>query len=90
VRDWLDEENLPRDITSHWWFHSLPDKIHGAFDRIVKSRDVISVFFDRYNERMYEVEVVEGMNEVYVSTTSNNKVNSDKVFYTNHVDGPFM
>ncbi len=90
IKQWIDDKNLPKDVTTHWWFSTLPKNIYGAFDRIVNSKDIKKVFFSRYNEAMYVVEVLPGMNEVYVSTTANNKINSDKVFYTNHVDGPFM
>jgi len=90
INDWIEEKNLPKDVTSHWWFNTLPANIYKLFDRIVNSKDIIDVFYTRYNRNMYNVDVLSGMNEIYVSTTVNNKINSDKVFYTNHVDGPFM
>jgi len=37
------------------------------------------------------MDIVEGMNEVYVTGPSreNEKFNSDQIFYTKHVDGPW-
>lgn len=39
----------------------------------------------------YYVEPVEGMNEVYITGPSRNAegMNSDNIFYTQHVDGPY-
>jgi protein-S-isoprenylcysteine O-methyltransferase Ste14 len=39
---------------------------------------------------MYHTKVVEGMNEIYVATVDNPEASSDNVFYSNHVDGPFI
>lgn len=37
------------------------------------------------------MDVVEGMNEVYITgpSRSDENMNSDQIFYTKHVDGPY-
>ena len=49
-------------------------------------------FFNKnmYNEKMYNLEILSEMNEIYISNPKNGLVNSsDKVFVNRHCDGPY-
>lgn len=49
------------------------------------------MFRSLFSERHYCVDVIEGMNEIYVTgpVRLDETSNSDQVFYTRHVDGPW-
>jgi hypothetical protein len=49
------------------------------------------MFRSLFSEKHYSVDVIEGMNEIYVTGPSrmDSSANSDQVFYTRHVDGPY-
>jgi len=47
------------------------------------------MFQGTYNERVYTVQVIDGMNEIYV-TGQKKELTSDNVFYLAHVDAPFL
>jgi hypothetical protein len=47
----------------------------------------MGMFRAKFSADQYHVDVVEGMNEIYISAP-NAKGTSDEVFYTEHVDGP--
>jgi len=89
MRGWVTAQNPPENCTSHWWATELPQGPYEAFQNIAKSEQVFSAFRKRFPEQSYEVEVLNGMNEVYVACKAGNKANSDTVFYMNHVDGPY-
>eukprot|EP01126_Amoeba_proteus_P007474 TRINITY_DN12692_c0_g1_i1.p1 TRINITY_DN12692_c0_g1~~TRINITY_DN12692_c0_g1_i1.p1 ORF type:complete len:361 (-),score=38.25 TRINITY_DN12692_c0_g1_i1:47-1129(-) len=40
--------------------------------------------------RYYNVDVLPGMNEIYVATLNTKLTNSDLVFYSDHIDGPYF
>lgn len=90
VRDWAIEKLPSKDTSSHWWFKDLDKPVKEAFDRCSKSSIIQKMFRDQFSERHYCVDVVEGMNEVYVTGPSrkNEAFNSDQIFYSKHVDGP--
>merc|ERR1711871_98822 len=90
VRDWAIEKMPSKDTSSHWWFKDLDRPVQEAFDRCSKSSIIQKMFRDQFSERHYCVDVVEGMNEVYVTGPSrkNEAFNSDQIFYSKHVDGP--
>jgi hypothetical protein len=93
ITEWVMAQNPPEDRTTHWWYAHLPDtvsdKVKSSFDQIATSKKVLDAFYTRFTESMYTVEVVHGMNEIYVASKQHNN-DSDKVFYMNHVDGPLV
>eukprot|EP01041_Mallomonas_annulata_P007448 gene7448-15233_t len=91
VRDWTLSKMPPMDMSSHWWFRDLPDDVRNAFDRCAKSSIINNMFRSLFSEKHYCLDVVEGMNEVYVTGPSRMQegFNSDQIFYTKHVDGPW-
>jgi len=91
IRDWTMQQHPSRETSSHWWFTDLPEDARNAFDRCAKSSLINSMFRTLFNEKHYCVDVVEGMNEVYVTGPSRQEqqFNSDQIFYNKHVDGPW-
>lgn len=91
IREWVMSTNPPETKSSHWWFKTLVDDTRSAFDRCAKAPQVFAMFRELFSKRNYCVDVIEGMNEIYVTgpTRLDETSNSDQVFYTRHVDGPW-
>lgn len=91
VRDWALEKMPSKATSSHWWFKDLDVPVREAFERCAKSTQITKMFRSLFSERHYCFDVVEGMNEVYVSGPSREEetFNSDQIFYSKHVDGPW-
>lgn len=88
-RKWCVARGPSRETTSHWWVADLDTATGAAFDRLVHSDAVHSLFKTKFREG-YAIEPVHGMNELYVSAAERKgPKNSDDVFFTEHVDGPF-
>lgn len=84
IRLWLDEQKLPRDITTHYWFSALPKNIMGSFREIANSSTILEAFAKLFPSPAYRTIVIDSMNEVYVATLDTSKATSDNVFYSNH------
>jgi len=92
IRKWVMKQNPPSDKSSHWWYYELKEGAFEAFDRCAKSSHIHTMFRKLFSERHYCVDIIHGMNEVYVTGPNRKKddvSNSDNVFYTRHVDGPW-
>lgn len=91
IRDWVMEHKPAEDKSSHWWYNDLSGKEKEAYDSCVNSKQIYSIFRNLFSEKNYCMEKIEGMNEIYVTGPERNKevANSDQVFYTRHVDGPY-
>jgi len=91
VRNWVLDQNPPETKSSHWWYRELTHGAKEAFDRCARASQITGMFRSLFSERHYCLDVVEGMNEVYVTgpARKDEDANSDNVFYTRHVDGPF-
>lgn len=91
IRDWAIKKMPREDMSTHWWVRDLPEKERAAFDRCAKSAIIERMFRKQFDERHYGLDIVHGMNEVYVTgpARSNEAFNSDQIFYAKHVDGPF-
>jgi hypothetical protein len=91
IRNWVMEK-CPSDVTStHYWFWSLPEDIKAGFDRCANAPGMFSMFRSLFSEQHYCVDVVEGMNEIYVTGPErfDEGPNSDQIFDMRHVDGPW-
>ena len=93
LAEWTMTQNPPSHCTSHWWHEeghhtSLPKAQRNHFDRVVHSSEINDIFRTKFSNERYTIEPCVGMNEVYVACETFDS-NSDKVFYTNHVDGPY-
>ena len=92
VRAWCVAKGPEDEMTSHWWASDLDEAAGAAFQRLVASRCVDDLFRSKFSERGYVLEPVHGMNELYVSAPvkrAEAAKNSDDVFFTEHVDGPY-
>ena len=89
VKDWVEAHDPPTDVTTHWWYSALEAPLRQAVERIAGSPRIVEMFRARYSEQLFAVEPLPGMNEIYVASLTHRN-NSDTVFYTEHIDGPFM
>lgn len=91
IRAWVMAQDPPESKSSHWWFSQLNPEVKSAFARCANSSQIIGMFRTLFGEKHYALDIVSGMNEIYVSGPSrfNEASNSDNVFYTRHVDGPW-
>lgn len=91
IRDWTLAHNPSTTTSSHWWYQDLDNEARSAFDRCANSDVIIGMFRKLFNDKHYAIDIVEGMNEIYVTGPSRmeDQNNSDQVFYSRHVDGPW-
>jgi hypothetical protein len=91
IRAWAIDQKPAENTSSHWWFKELPTETKAAFDRVAKSTQIHNMFRSLFGENHYCLDVIEGMNEIYVSgpPRDDESMNSDHVFFSRHVDGPF-
>lgn len=91
IRQWTMSQDPPETTSSHWWYSDLPNAPRHAFDRVANASQIVKMFRTLFSEKNYCLEVVEGMNEIYVSSPQREEeaMNSDHVFFARHVDGPF-
>lgn len=91
IRNWAISHNPPETQSSHWWYNDLTGEARKAFDNIAYSSQVGCMFRELFSTKNYCVDVVTGMNEIYIGGPArfDEAANSDNVFYTRHVDGPF-
>ena len=84
------QNSPPDNQSSHYWYSQLPPDVKQAFDNCANSSRIHDMFRELFSTRNYAFEVVNGMNEIYVTGPSRlDQKNSDQVFYTRHVDGPW-
>lgn len=91
IRGWTMDQGPAEETSSHWWYRDLPAAPKEAFDRIATSSQIQRMFRSLFGESHYCLDVIEGMNEIYVSGPSrqDEAMNSDHVFFSRHVDGPW-
>jgi hypothetical protein len=89
IMNFVLDSNPTHDHTTHWWYHDLKNKVKESFDELVNAPQIVKMFQRYYSSSIYDVEVLEGMNEIYVASPKF-KINSDKVFFMEHVDGPYV
>jgi hypothetical protein len=75
----------PENKTYHEYIEQSPAEIKSAFD-IIKMSDILKKMSHFYPGCI--IESIDGMNEIYV--TAIGSVGSDRVFETEHLDGPFF
>jgi len=91
-RTWCVNKGPNHDMTSHWWMSDLDEPTLKAFERLATGRVVDDLFRTKFSKAGYALEPVRGMNELYVSAPcrrDESSKNSDDVFFTEHVDGPY-
>ena len=87
LRQWVEQAHPTMEHTTHWWLHELPEHVAAAFGRVGASEELHRMLGEGHGPA-YAVQVLPGMSEVYV-TGPTQKMTSDTVFYTPHVDGPW-
>ena len=89
IRKWvIENKNLSKDTTTHWWYTELPVDKKTAFHEIMNSQEILDIFKNTYKSKHWIIESVEKMNEIYVASEKHTQ-NSDTVFYMKHIDGPW-
>ena len=89
LREWIRQNVAFSEETTHIWPHaqSATDKAVTALEHDSAIRDAFRTVFPA---KHYDVQPVQGMNEIYVTAVGSKKsINSDAVFYTSHTDGPY-
>ena len=94
IRDWVIKQEPSINTSTHWWWKDLPPNINELFGYISKNNKIIDMFKTSFGSDCV-VDILDDMNEIYVSPPSNNNKNfkknaSDNIFYTRHIDGPFF
>lgn len=91
IRKWTMDHDPSENTSTHFWFKELPGETRQAFHDIAHSTKIDKMFRSLFGETHYNVDVLPGMNEIYVSGPAREEeaANSDHVFYSRHVDGPF-
>ncbi len=86
IRKFAESERLSEITTTHHWQEQLRGDERAAFDALASADAILSMLRRFYGDR-YAIDILPGMNEIYVSAPAT-AVSSDRVFYTPHVDGP--
>ena len=94
IRDWVIKQAPPINTSTHWWCKDLPPNINELFCDISKNNKIIEMFKTSFGNDCI-VDILDDMNDIYVSPPLNNNKNfkknaSDNIFYTRHIDGPFF
>lgn len=98
IRAWAMQNSPSTATSTHWWHTApspttspkavLPVNQREAFDRIARCNTIRDMFESRF-AKGWCLDILNGMNEVYVSSPVTVKATSDEVFYTRHIDGPY-
>lgn len=67
IRQWAMRHNPPESMSSHWWYRDLDGDAKAAFDRCAEASQITTMFRSLFSTRHYCLDVVEGMNEIYIS-----------------------
>ena len=79
---------ISKENTSHWWVLNLNNKIQKISSYLSSSKNIYDKIYNVYDKSLYSILEIPEMNEIYVATQQQ-KYNSDKVFFSKHIDGPF-
>ena len=90
VRDWVGTNVNEVKETTHIWPHQQ-EAIDKSVSALEMDTNIFRAFRLIFDEKHYDIAPVIPMNEVYVTAVGDDKtrLNSDKVFYTPHTDGPY-
>lgn len=92
MKEWAIQHIVEKTISHHWWYEELPKIQKDIFDIFTNHRTIINEFENLFDPITYAVEPLYGMKEVYITgkNRSNEEIHSDHVFFTPHIDGPFL
>lgn len=85
-------ENNSVAVSHHWWYLELPVEIRQWMDVCTSSTKISSMFNSIFDPLLYHAEIIPEMNEIYISgeDRTNEYMQSDRVFFIPHIDGPFI
>jgi len=87
IQMWIDFQKPKRDRTTHWWVTELPSAVKRMVSAVSKSTTMLNMFKSVFPSSIVCPLTI--MDEVYVSSTADQE-DSDKVFYSDHIDGPWF
>jgi len=92
IKQWALSKITKTTISHHWWYDKLPDNIQSMFEKISNSSNIYSMFSEVFDPFYYTIEPIYEMNEIYVTgqERKDESIQSDRVFFISHIDGPFM
>lgn len=87
LNSWISNQiNLEhQNKTHHWWYTDLNPYLQENFSDL----NNIVMLQIKKELKFCNILPIHEMNEIYVSSNDQHEFNSDKVFYTKHIDGPF-
>lgn len=93
IKEWAFKNMKNNTIISHhWWYSELPVEIRMEMDICTRSDKITDMFTSIFEPIFYNVEIIPEMNEIYISgeDRTNEYMQSDRVFFIPHIDGPFI
>jgi len=92
ITKWAISHITRTHISHHWWYDRLPLEMKSKFDILSDSLKVRDMFSDLFHPMQYEIKPIYEMNEIYVTgdERKDEPIQSDRVFFISHIDGPFM
>ena len=89
VNEWVKTKNISDEYTTHFFIENLPTNFKEQINKNITDNDIIKkVFYNKF-KYFFNVKPIYNMNELYISINNSNKKNSDRVFFSKHIDGPF-
>ena len=89
INNWIKTKNISDEYTTHFFIEKLPSDIKENINKIITNNDIIKKAFYNKFKYFFRIKPIYNMNELYVSINNSNKLNSDRVFFSKHIDGPF-
>lgn len=92
LKEWAIQSMTEKHISHHWWYETLPNIQKEIFYHFTFDKHIFAKLSNLFDRNTYMIEPLFGMNELYVTSKSrkNETVHSDNVFFTPHIDGPFL
>jgi len=92
ITKWAIENKTNLNISHHWWYLQLPEEIKTEIDVFTKASEMAKMFSTLFHPRFYDIIIIPEMNELYITgeDRGNDYMQSDRVFFIPHIDGPFM
>lgn len=90
LRKWIMDNVEYSAETTHIWPHEQKGTDRPVTD-LENDKNIEAAFRTVFAAKHYDIKTVQSMNEIYVTAVGAKKqINSDGVFYTPHIDGPFF
>lgn len=92
IKRWAIQHMKNNKISHHWWYLELSAEVKNWVDVCTLSTKIKSMFASIFVPLLYTVDIIPEMNEIYISGEDrmNEYMQSDRVFYIPHIDGPFL